>query len=38
VDPRQKMCMNEKILGYKYPLQKILSEDQIMNLRKMIIF
>jgi hypothetical protein len=29
--------MNEIIQDYKYPLQKILSEDQIMNLRKMVI-
>ena len=28
--------MNEIIGEYKYPLQKMLSEDQILNLRKMV--
>ena len=32
---RRKQCLNELLADYKYPLQKILSEDQILNLRKM---
>ena len=31
------MCMNDIINEYKYPLQKILSEEQILGLRKMVL-